>query len=174
MVCWSVLAVCLSVPDALFMQSYFLSPFSPGCSNTPAIKGKIDASVFVHCMFFGLQLTGWSIVGSIDSENVPFSSESRLNFDFIKQLSKGLPLNVLSINYLVKGAVCKSWPPVEFIFQTNRGQHITWVITNCYYHYLYLLFAAMVFFFWLNVYLYGNWLVCGLKPDPDVYYLMLS
>ena len=30
-----------------------------------------------------------------------------------------------------KGAICKKWPPVEFIFQTNGGQHITTVTVNC-------------------------------------------
>ena len=167
-----MLAVCLSVPDALFMQSYFLSPFSRGCSNTPAIKGKIDASVFMHSMFFGLQLTGWSIVGSIDSENVSFSFQSRLNFDLMNQLSKGLPLNVLSMNYLVKAAICKSWPSVEFIFQTNRGQHITWFITKCYLHYSCILFSDMVFYSWLNV--FHRWELVGLRAETRPWCLLFD
>lgn len=36
-----------------------------------------------------------------------------------------------SLLSIFKGAICKNWPPIEFMLQTNRGQHITSVNANC-------------------------------------------
>lgn len=34
-------------------------------------------------------------------------------------------------SFFFKCSICKNWPPVEFIFQTNRGQDIASVTANC-------------------------------------------
>ena len=34
-------------------------------------------------------------------------------------------------NYVVRGAVCKNWPPVKSILKTNSEQRLTGATTNC-------------------------------------------